>query len=235
FDTTFDYAVLRAAQLQYDTDFPGPAVAFSWPSAGAVSDYKGDVGRALQSTAALGDVIDFLSSGPRSPSLGKARLHVIAHSLGNRVLLEALHGLVERGTWKSGEKHLGQVVLAAPDVGAARFNNLLTFALGAAERVTYYYCRTDGALAASQQMNFYEPVGLYPYFENGLDTINADGVGTDFMRHSYYGSSAQVLSDLHLLICERYTPDRRMPPLTTHSRLYGHDHWSFLPVTIREE
>ena len=53
---------------------------------------------------------------------------MIAHSMGNRVFLGALHDLVQRGVWKAGEKYLGQVVLAAPDVGAARFNNVLGYA-----------------------------------------------------------------------------------------------------------
>ncbi len=160
---------------------------------------------------------------------------MIAHSLGNRLFLAALHDLAQRGVWKPGQKYLGQVVLAAPDVGAARFNNVLGYATSAAERLTYYYCRSDKALVVSQSINSYEPVGLYPYFDSSLDTINADGVGTDFISHSYYSSSPRVLADLHLLLCSSFAPAKRMPPLSSHSTVYGHEHWSFLPVVIEEQ
>jgi esterase/lipase superfamily enzyme len=236
FNTPFDYAVLRAGQLQYDADFPGRAIAFSWPSQGSMSEYKTDVANAESSVRALADLIEMIARPKASADGAKAgKLHVIAHSLGNRLFLGALHDLATRDVWKPEEKYLGQVVLAAPDVGAARFNNVLGYAIAAADQVTYYYCRTDFALVASQQTNFYEPVGLYPYFSPGLDTINADGVGTGFLSHSYYGSSPKVLADLNLLLCSFYEPPQRMPPLAVHNRVYGHDHWSFLPVQIKEQ
>ncbi|HEX3872185.1 MAG TPA: alpha/beta hydrolase [Pirellulales bacterium] len=235
FNTTFDYAVLRAGQIQYDSEFPGKAMAFSWPSMGVISQYKADADTAEKSFRALADVLDMLAGDGADAAPGKGHVHVIAHSLGNRVFLGALHDLVSRNVWKPDEKHLGQVILAAPDVGASRFNNVIGYAIGAAEHVTYYYCRNDFALATSQQVNYYEPVGLYPYFGTGLDTINADGVDTSFINHDYYAAAPQVLSDLHLLLKFAYAPDKRMPPLTTHSQVYGHDHWSFLPVAIKEE
>jgi esterase/lipase superfamily enzyme len=234
FNTSFDYAVLRAGQLQYDAEFPGKVMAFSWPSLGDMSQYKVDAQTAEQSYRALADVLDVLSPS-NADGTERGKVHVIAHSLGNRVFLGALHDLMSRGVWKDDEKHLGQVVLAAPDVGTSRFNNTVGYALAVADRLTYYYCRADLALATSQQINFYEPVGMYPYFQSGLDTINCDGIGTDFMVHSYYGSSPKVLADLHLLLCSSSSPDKRMPPLSTHSRVYGHDHWSFLPVEIKEQ
>ena len=236
YSNTFEDAVLRAGQLQYDTEFPGNAVAFSWPADGSLSPdaYKADALNAEKSARPLADFLEMLTKSADASS-PPAKVHVIAHSMGNRVFLAALHDLVQRGVWKEGEKHLGQVVLAAPDVGAARFNNVVGYAIGAAQRLTYYYCRTDRALTVSQSINYWEPVGLYPYFEIGLDTINADGVGTDFISHSYYGSSPRVLADLHLVFCSSYAPSKRMPPLSSHSTVYGHDHWSFLPVVIQEE
>ena len=238
FDNSFADAVLRAGQLQYDTDFPGSAIAFCWPSDGSASteSYKHDVEKAEKSVRPLADVLELLTKSAAAANATKpAKVHVIAHSLGNRLFLAALHDLNRRGVWTSDRRYLGQVVLAAPDVGAARFNNLVGYAAQAAERLTYYYCRADKALIISQSINSYEPVGLYPYFETGLDTINADGVGTDFISHSYYGSSPKVLADLNLLFCLDYGPEQRMPPLSTHSKVYGHDHWSFLPVVVKEQ
>ena len=39
FATTFEDAVMRAAQLKYDLAFPGPMILFSWPSKGSTLSY----------------------------------------------------------------------------------------------------------------------------------------------------------------------------------------------------
>lgn len=234
FANQFEDGVMCAAQLATDVDFGGRAIAFSWPSLGAVSQqaYTADAAMAQQSIDDLADLLDKLTaqrSGAQSP-----RVHLIAHSMGNKIALQAIYRLIDSGRWEPGEKRLGQVVLAAPDVGAALFNNLLDHVLGASERVTYYYYSRDLALDVSQQVNRYEPVGKFPYFENGLDTINVDGSGTNFLGHSYYSSSLKVLVDLELLLKHGYAPDRRIPPLGAKTRVYGHDHWSFLPLSATE-
>jgi esterase/lipase superfamily enzyme len=236
FNNRFDDAVLRAGQIQYDAEFPGEVCAFSWPSLGLMStdDYKADIAKAEKSVLALSELLELLTV-PKDGRGIPRKVHVVAHSLGNRLLLASLYDLVKRGIWKSDEQYLGQVVLAAPDVGALKFNNLVGFATKCAKRVSYYYCRSDMALKISQTINNYEPVGLYPFFQDKLDTINADGVDTSFIGHGYYGSSAKVLADFNLLFRYNYSPSQRMPPLFSHSRIYDHDHWSFLPVEIREQ
>jgi esterase/lipase superfamily enzyme len=236
FDNTFEDAVLRSGQLKYDTDFSGNVLAFSWPSLGSMTpeDYKNDTGRAEKSVRALADLLEFASTAARNSQPAR-KVHVIAHSLGNRLLLSAIHNLAAREVWKPDEKYLGQIVMAAPDVGAIQFNNVINYAIRSSERASYYYCRTDLALQMSQNINSFEPVGLYPFFQQNLDTISADGVDTSFIGHGYYGSSTQVLADFNLLFCNHYAPAQRMPPITAHSRVYDHDHWSFLPVDIREQ
>jgi hypothetical protein len=111
------------------------------------------------------------------------------------------------------------------------FNNLIPYAIRSADRVTYYYCRQDVALAASQTTNYFEPVGLLPFFQHGIDTINADGTDTSSLYHGYYASSPKVLLDIQLMIEHRKAPAERMPPLASHSLILGHDHWSFTPLT----
>lgn len=234
FANRFEDGVMCTAQLAADVDFGGRAIAFCWPSIGDVSQaaYATDAAVAQESIDDLADLLDKLAA--RRSGSKSGRVHLIAHSMGNKIVLQAIYRLIDTGRWQPGEKHLGQVVLAAPDVGAALFNNLLDHTLGASERVTYYYYSRDLALDVSQQVNRYEPVGKYPYFESGLDTINVDGSGTNFLGHSYYSSSIKVLVDLELLLKHGDGPDHRIPPLGAKSRVYGHDHWSFLPLSATE-
>ena len=43
FNVSFDDAVLRTAQLAWDMKFRGPALTYSWPSAGATAKYVSDL------------------------------------------------------------------------------------------------------------------------------------------------------------------------------------------------
>jgi esterase/lipase superfamily enzyme len=230
FNNSFDDAVLRTAQIQYDLDFHGPAVAFCWPSAASLGGYQLDAERAGDSAAALAEtirtILDQLAAA--SAAGGKPpKLHIIAHSMGNRVLLNALFALYDGDYLKPDTRPLGQIILAAPDVGAAMFNNLIPYATDFSEQVTYYYCRTDTALITSRQINLYEPVGLLPVFEPSLRTICADRMDTSFIGHGYFSSSPKVLLDMQLIFASGLDPDHRMPPLASRAKIFGHLSWSF--------
>ncbi len=100
--------------------------------------------------------------------------------------------------------------------------------------MTYYYCKRDSALLASQRLNNYEPVGLLPYFDVRLCTINADGMDTSFLGHNYFSSSKQVLLDLQLLFSMGLPPAERMPPLASRAEVFGHDYWSFTSLAVKQ-
>jgi len=229
FNSTFEYAVLRTAQLQYDVQFPGAALAFSWPSAGDLSKYQDDEGQVESAAIHLAEVLRRIveSLDPSTSTPSRRKVHVIAHSLGNRVLLNAIYFMRRDGHLASGSRPFGEIVLAAPDVGATMFNNLLPYAVDAARQVTYYYCNHDIALVESRRLNLYERVGLLPFFQRGLDTVNADGTDTSFIGHGYFASSGDVLLDIELMLKYGREPGERMPPLASHSLVFGHDHWAF--------
>lgn len=232
FYTSFDSAVLRLAQLQLDLDFPGPAVVFAWPSLNSLTQYQDDTERAARSASSLADVIRTLAARSRETAgAGRAagKIHVIAHSLGNRVLLHAMQIACEQDPGFADTKPFGQVVLAAPDVSAITFNNLLPFVTQVSDQVTYYYSPRDDALRVSQKLNASEPIGLYAYFDPLVSTINAQDAGMSVLFHNYYASTRAVLLDVHLLLSRGLGPDQRMPPLVTRTLVYGRPVWSFGP------
>jgi esterase/lipase superfamily enzyme len=57
FNTTFDFAVLRLAQVVHDIQFSGVPVAFSWPSHGSTWSYDADEANALRSVEALAETL----------------------------------------------------------------------------------------------------------------------------------------------------------------------------------
>jgi esterase/lipase superfamily enzyme len=233
FNTDFDFAVLRAAQLKYDLDFPGSAMAMCWPSAADMQQYQQDRQRIEESSSQMADVLQSLISAARATKSADhpPKLHLLAHSLGNDLLLRAVYELHMRGQMPK-EQVFGQVILAAPDVGALEFNNLVPYIIQHSERVTYYYCTRDTALAMSRDVNHYEPVGMMAFFGAGLDTINTDSVDTSFLYHGYYASARQVLSDITLLLDGDLPPSNRIPPLAPSTLVFGHAHWSFASPQI---
>jgi len=81
-----------------------------------------------------------------------------------------------------------------------------------ASHFTLYSSKSDRALKASRWLHGYSRAG---YAGNdiviapGLDTIDATSVSTDFLGHSYYGSSRTVISDFFLLINHGLPPIER--------------------------
>ena len=233
YNNSFQRTILRFAQISHDLEFPGPTVAFCWASAGDRREYLRDGRQAAQSVAALANVIRVLLDRITGRMDGRAKLHVLAHSLGNQILLGALQDLYRKGILRPGKKPLGQVVLAAPDLSVEDFARLVPYAIEFAEQTTYYYCSRDIALGLAAEIKQAEPVGLSPFFREGLDTINADNVDMRFPFHDYFASSWQMLLDMQLLFNNGLRPAQR-ETLAPPSRVHGQTHWSFQKMVVSE-
>ena len=88
YNTAFDYALYRSAQMAYDLKFDGASFLYSWPSGGGVAGYGYDRESATQTEPYLKDFLSLVlkDSGAKSVS-------VIAHSMGNLPLLNVLRDL----------------------------------------------------------------------------------------------------------------------------------------------
>ncbi len=147
FETSFDEAARRAAQLAYDLDFDlekdfkGVPMFFSWPSRGGVDSYGVDYDASVESIDAFNRFLDLVKN-----QAGIRRVHIIAHSMGNRVVTEALDARANQNM----PPLLDQLILAAPDVWASRFKNRFLRTLPKqASRVTLYVSDHNRALITS--------------------------------------------------------------------------------------
>ena len=88
YNTAFDYALYRSAQMAYDLKFDGASFLYSWPSGGGVAGYGYDRESATQTEPYLKEFLSLVlkDSGAKSVS-------VIAHSMGNLPLLNVLRDL----------------------------------------------------------------------------------------------------------------------------------------------
>lgn len=226
FNEPFDEAIKRTAQIAYDLAFDGPAMTFSWPSQGSLAplDYTKDERNADVSAAALAAFLVRL----RAIS-DRATIHVIAHSMGNRVLTRALE--TASGTFETGGK-LKDLVLMAPDVDAALFRQAAGKIAATAEHVTLYASSQDLALKAAHRVSGYTRAGeggpavlVVP----GIDTVDASSVETSVfgLGHSYYADNSTILSDVFGLIRGRRPEERfGLERLTTTVGSY----WRFRPA-----
>jgi esterase/lipase superfamily enzyme len=107
FNVTFKEAALRAAQIGFDLKVPGATAFFSWPSRGSVTAYPVDEASIEASERAITDFLVYFAA-----NCGAEKVHVIAHSMGNRGLLRALQRIAANAETR-GKVKFGQIFLAA--------------------------------------------------------------------------------------------------------------------------
>jgi esterase/lipase superfamily enzyme len=223
FNVTFAEAARRTAQIAYDLKFEGAPIMYSWPSAGSLTAYLRDREAAAASSQHLATLLAELSS-----RTGVEAVHVIAHSMGNRVLTAALGNLA--ASRQAGSPPLfEELVLAAPDVGTQAFQQEFAEAvIGSAERVTLYTSARDRALVIARDFLDFPRLGDASggiLIHERIETVDATWVDTSFVGHSYYGDNRSVISDLFFLLRERRPAADRfgLEPVQTDDGVY----WRF--------
>jgi len=201
YNVTFHDGALRAAQLAYDIDFRGSAHYFSWPSLGSIFGYLVDSNNVVPTRPALIDYLELITRG-------KSRLHIVAHSMGNRYLLEALEIFLRDYP----ERQLGNIFFAAPDVDRLEFDVRVRSLVGRTGRKTLYSSATDRALQVSHQVNGRSRAGdtdTVSLLTQPIDTVDATGIGEDLLQHSYFGDTTSLLTDIFSLIRFDWSPQQR--------------------------
>jgi len=225
YNTSFDNAIYRTAQISYDLKFDGAAFAYSWPSGGAVASYTYDRESAEASEPYLRQFLDLVVK-----ETGAKSISVIAHSMGNQPLLEVLKDM------KSAAPEgvvISQIILAAPDVDADNFANLARRIEGFATGVTLYAASNDRALIISR--NFWQNpragdvTAKGPLIVPGIDTIDVTAASTEAfaLNHSEYAENNALLQDIGKLILNGLRPpDQRFPSLKRVTTDKG-DYWRY--------
>jgi len=205
FNVSFQEAAVRAAQIGFDLKVPGLTAFFSWPSKGRVSGYVAD-GSSIEASEPY--IADFLTRF--ATNTGAERVHIIAHSMGNRGLLRSLQRLAQQASAAT-KTPFGQILLAAPDVDSQTFADLARVYKQLAERTTLYASARDLALASSGIVNDAPRAGFLPpvTIVEGIDTVEVSQMDLTLLGHSYYGGAEGVLYDMHELLMYNSPPQRR--------------------------
>jgi esterase/lipase superfamily enzyme len=228
FNTSFEYALYRTAQIAYDIKFDGVPLLYSWPSMGSLSlqDYSHDRESSGQAEPYLREFLELVAR-----DTGAKSVSIIAHSMGNQLLLPALRDLKRMAPT---DVTISQVILAAPDVDRDAFENIAHELTGVSRGVTMLAASNDLALDISRRFwggvpraGDVPPGG--PIVTEGIDTIDITAVSTKVfaLNHSGYADTSALLSDLQLLIqTGERPPDKRVPILERIKTAKG-DYWRY--------
>ena len=151
---------------------PGYSAFFSWPSVGRIAQYFADGNNIERTLPALVEFMRFLHQ-----DIGAQRVHILAHSMGSRALMDAFERLA--ADLGGGERWFTELILAAPDIDADVFAQLAPFARRFSSRLTMYASNHDRALIASRRIQGNRRAGDTSQgvtIVEGVDTIDASNV-----------------------------------------------------------
>lgn len=192
--------------MSYDLGFDGAPVFYSWPSRGKTAAYTRDEQNIEWTQKNLKNFLaDFFTRSEAQ------NVYVIAHSMGNRAVTRAVATLLTEQP--ALRPRLKEIILTAPDIDADVFKEEIAPALTAAGRpITLYASSGDRALLASKKVHGYPRAGdagagliVVP----GIETIDATGMDTSLLGHSYFAETRSILSDVFYLIQNDQRADQR--------------------------
>jgi esterase/lipase superfamily enzyme len=204
FNTSFDGGAVRTAQLAADLNIDGAPILYSWPSKASMLAYGADE-KEPEVDSQIADLAQFLADVARQT--GAARVHLIAHSMGNRFLVRALTKLSERPP--ETRPQFDEVVMAAPDVGIDDFNRHWAELRPMGKRFTLYASRRDKALLISSEIHGMQRLGdaHKVVVVDGLQTVDTTAASEGLLGHTDFAGSA--LDDFRGVIWYSLAPAKR--------------------------
>jgi esterase/lipase superfamily enzyme len=142
FNTNFQEALFRLAQMAADADVGGTPILFAWPSEARVTGYVADKDAVTASRDQLAEVLTMLAHDSAAPEVD-----VIAHSMGSWLTVEAVRQL--RLAHKDGVIGRLRIVLAAPDIDVDVFRTQMAVIGPLSPPMTVLVSRDDIALSVS--------------------------------------------------------------------------------------
>ncbi len=223
FNNSFREDIYKTAQLSYDTQFLGVPVMFDWPATtpriDLIGGYITDLSQVAGSESHLEDFLESLAT-----TSGGATINIVAHSMGNFLLLETL----DRMRAEHRLPQLGQIVLAAPDIDSGRFKAIVDplLATHMIARVTLYGSNKDLAMTLSKRAHRgTAAVGSMPPAPkvDGIDKIDVSNLPMNIIGHDYFITTRPVLNDIGALLSDGTAPPRvgfaAVPGVVTYWKL----------------
>ncbi|TPV99526.1 MAG: hypothetical protein USCAAHI_01032 [Beijerinckiaceae bacterium] len=198
FNTHFDDAVYRFAQIVHDCGVDAAPILFRWPSRGSVFEYVYDSESTNFSRDALEETLQRLA---RDPNVGE--VIVMAHSMGAWLVTESLRQMAIRDGHVTPK--LRNVIFASPDLDVDVFATPWRSMGPNRPRLTVFVSRSDHALRVSRRLaGNVERLGQIdpmaePYHSaltnSGIVVIDLTGLqSADPLNHAKFADNPEVAS-----------------------------------------
>lgn len=222
YNVSFADAARRTAQMHYDLDFDGAPIFYSWPSQASTAKYTFDEANIEWSESNMLYFLRDLLARAETESV-----YLVAHSMGNRGLTNAIATLVEREPLAA--RKIKEIILAAPDIDADVFKRDIAPALArSGAGVTLYASSADRALIASRTVHGSPRAGdsgRSRVIASGVETIDASEIDTSWLGHSYYAEAQPLIADMFNLVKNRQRAAQRFGLLRETDS--GGSYWRF--------
>lgn len=190
YNNNFADGVFRTAQLVHDYSLDVVTVHYSWPSAGSVPLYVYDRDSANFARDGLMELLQIISE------TDVEKVSVIAHSMGNFVMMEAFRTLALQGKYEPIRRMIS-LLMAAPDIDLDVFERQLKDIKKVPQPTAILVSRKDKALAISGRLTGGHPrVGdgsdVALWRQNGIAVFDFSNI--DGGAHSVFASSPTLMA-----------------------------------------
>lgn len=198
----FEDAARRTAQLAVDLDMRHGGVFYSWPTGNSFAAYQESQNNVPVAARRLARFLETVLAEANG-----ADVHVIAHSMGNRVLLRAMERIYE----DPGTPLFAQVFWASPDVDAENFSETLQEMPGIAQGMIAYTSGRDRALQVSRALaGDYPRAGQsepLPQIAATITAVDTTSLSFGFLGHTDFATS--VIEDMQSVVWLSLAPEER--------------------------
>jgi esterase/lipase superfamily enzyme len=224
FNTSFVENMTLGAEMFHYLGRDGVFINYGWPSQDSVFDYSADKSTASYSTRPFRLFLTRLAKRSNAE-----RIHILAHSAGAPIAVEALRQLrlmhfSEPNAATRGRYKIGRLVLVAPDMDLGDFENAVADgATAVPERTTIYISSHDKALDISAWIGGFARLGqplsvltpkniAFLNEQEGVDIVDvflAERMFGSWLGHSYFHDDPWVSTDVLLTLGHGLLPDER--------------------------
>ena len=225
----FRAAAARTAQLAVDLELDGAPVFYDWPSKASAFSYDAD--REIATSQVITDyAAQFLSDIVEKT--GAEKINVIAHSLGNEVLLRAMEELADNQYRDVEDKPFDHLIFASPDVNVANFRSLVSEAEKIATNMTLYTSGNDIALQASAFKLEFGRAGdaSNRIISKKITTVDTTNASSGLIGHNDF--TGKALDDLRAVLWLNAIPSKRC--ILSAKTIQEGNYWSLEPQCNEE-
>ena len=197
FNTRYESAVYRFAQIAHDSNTDAAPVMFTWPSRGSVFDYGYDKESTNYSRSALEALLAGAAEAPEIRDIT-----ILAHSMGTWLTMESLRQMAIRN--KGVPSKISNVILASPDLDVDVFRQQLADMGPKRPKFTVFVSKDDRALTLSRrisgnvdrlgQIDISNPVYRDEFESGGITILDLSALQVgDSLNHSKFAESPEVV------------------------------------------